>query len=155
MNTEKVRDEIILIEKHRLNRCRELVSLALEQREILTERRHSELEDNASKHENVIAEVAKLDRRKESLLQELDRQQTGSSAPVDFEKRRSAILAETAGEAKKLKSIMEVNAGLLSNAMNYVSFTMGLMARLATVQPSYDPRSESSLSSAIVLDLKV
>ncbi|MEN6372151.1 MAG: flagellar export chaperone FlgN [Armatimonadota bacterium] len=155
MDAEKIKEELILISQHRLDRCKGLVSLALEQRELLTNRRHTELEDNARKHEQLIADLVKLDRREKTLLQELGRYQSDSSTTVAFNKRRSTVIAEIGAEAKKLKSLMQINAGLLGNAMNYINFTMGLLSRIVSNQPSYDPRGENLTSSAVVLDLRV
>ncbi|MEN6521541.1 MAG: flagellar export chaperone FlgN [Armatimonadota bacterium] len=155
MDAEKIRDEIILISKHRLDRCKTLVSLAQEQRELLTQRRHDELNDNAKKHEQLISDLMKLDRREKALLREIDRYQSDSNTTAAFDKRRNAVITETSAEAKKLGSIMQINAGLLNNAMNYVSFTVGLLSKIVSSRPSYDPRGENITSSAVVLDLRV
>jgi len=145
---EKPENKILLILKQKLEKCKTLVALAEEQREILVSGRHTELEENALKHDSVLSEISQLDRLEDNLTQEL------GCTNTDFEEKRSEILFRIADEAAKLKTLMETNAELLSNAMNYVTFSMSLLSKLASDQPSYDPRGESALSSAIVLDQK-
>lgn len=149
MTVEKPGNEILLISKQKLEKCKALVALAEEQREILVSGRHTELEENARKYDFVLSEISRLDQLEQNPAIELN------CTDMDFEQKRSEILFRIADEAAKLKILMETNAELLGNAMNYITFSMSLLSRLAADQPSYDPRGESALSSAIVLDLKV
>jgi hypothetical protein len=68
MDAITIRNELITTARFRLQRLQELISLAEEQRAILLERRHADLQENLRKHDPLLIDLAKVEKREESLL---------------------------------------------------------------------------------------
>jgi hypothetical protein len=154
MDAEVIRNELIAVAEVRLDRYRRLLSLAEEQRGILLAGRHAELVGNLANHDPVLAELAQLDRREEMLLARLNEAGDPSALSPDFEGKHQRIAEQTSEAATRLRSIVQGNAQLLANAMDFVSFSIGILSKLAADLPSYDPSAEAA-NPALVFDRKV
>jgi len=151
MDIEVIRDELLTIAEARLACYSKLISLAEEQRELLMAGRHAELAGNLSRHDPVLAELCRLEGREELLEASLG--PTGESRqPEDFECRRRTLAAETSDAALKLRSLTETNKELLTNAANFVGFSIGIISQLVGDQPAYSPEGERAAVTTLVLD---
>jgi chemotaxis protein histidine kinase CheA len=153
---ETIINEVISLGELRLARYKDLITLAAEQREILVSNKHEELLENLNRHEPVLADLAFLEAKQDVLAARLDEVPRPDNPPVGLEQKRTEIAAETAEAAQRLQELVRVNAELLSNVLNFVSFTVGLIAKLATNQQSYDPRNQDASGNlALVIDRMV
>jgi len=118
----------------------------------LIEGRHSELAENVKAQDLILAELDNLQKREDGLLQ------TVSSRPaLNLEPEYESAGARASRAAQRLKSITRGNRDLLDSAMQYVTFSMGVLSGLAADQQvSYDPRLETVPNTlAMMLDRKV
>ncbi len=151
MDATTIRNELITAARFRLQRFRDLVALAEDQRAILLERRHAELPENLRKHDSLLVDLAKVEKREEALLGMLSGQD--SDAP-DFQAKYSDINSDTRDEALKLQSLVAGNSKILNTMMEYVQFSISIMSRLMGEQQSYSPAADQS-AGALLLDRKV
>jgi hypothetical protein len=118
-----------------------LIELAEEQRDVLVKGRHSDLEANIREQDSILSGLAGLP-------------QDETEMP---ESRRHEVAVKTSDAANRLRSLVRVNAELLRNAKEFVDFSIGVITRLTTEQPSYNPTSNaaSTAGAALMLDSKV
>ena len=162
MDATTIRNELITAARFRLQRFHELISLAEEQRAILLERRHADLPENLRKHDPLLIELAKAEKREESLLGMLAATDASAAAPgsateasaSDFEAQYAEINRETRALALTLQTLVAGNTRLLETMMEYVQFSIGIMAKLMCEQQSYDPAADPG-TAALLLDRKV
>jgi hypothetical protein len=154
-NCETIRNEIISISELRYKGIQKLISLAEEQRNILVTCRHDELPENLNKHEPILDELARLDKREDALEAQLSQLKTKDNISTIFNQKQEQAAIKTAYAMRKLRSLVESNAELLQNMMNYVNYTIAVIAKIVRDQPSYDPRSEAMTTSAVVFDQMV
>ena len=165
MDATTIRNELITAARFRLQRFQELISLAQEQRAILLERRHADLPENLRRHDPLLIELAKVEKREESLLGMLaatERRQRhcvryrsiACRAYPDFEAQYAEINRETRALALTLQTLVAGNTQLLETMMEYVQFSIGIMAKLMCEQQSYDPAADPG-TAALLLDRKV
>ena len=162
MDATTIRNELITAARFRLLRFQELISLAEEQRAILLERRHADLPENLGRHDPLLIELAKVEKREESLLGMLAatdasaaalRSATEASAS-EFEAQYTEINRETRALALTLQTLVAGNTQLLETMMEYVQFSINIMAKLMCEQQSYDPAADPG-TAALLLDRKV
>ena len=152
MEAETTRQNLMSIALLRVERLTALVELAEQQRSMLIEGRHSELAENVKAQDLILAELDNLQKREDGLLQ------TVSSRPaLNLEPEYESAGARASRAAQRLKSITRGNRDLLDSAMQYVTFSMGVLSGLAADQQvSYDPRLETVPNTlAMMLDRKV
>ena len=153
MNAEVIRDQLISTAALRLDGLTKLVTLAEEQQAMLVGGKHSDLESNIRDHDLTLSELAQLDHHEAAMAEKLD---DAADAALGLDDRYEVIARNTTDTCRKLGSLVHCNAELLDNAMQYVSFTLGLLSDLAAGQQSYDPKSDGAANSAaIMLDRKV
>ena len=162
MDATTIRNELITAARFRLQRFQELICLAEEQRAILLERRHADLPENLGRHDPLLIELAKVEKREESLLGMLAatdasaaalRSATEASAS-EFEAQYTEINRETRALALTLQTLVAGNTQLLETMMEYVQFSINIMAKLMCEQQSYDPAADPG-TAALLLDRKV
>ena len=162
MDATTIRNELITAARFRLQRFQELISLAEDQRAILLERRHADLPENLGRHDPLLIELAKVEKREESLLGMLAatdasaaalRSATEASAS-EFEAQYTEINRETRALALTLQTLVAGNTQLLETMMEYVQFSINIMAKLMCEQQSYDPAADPG-TAALLLDRKV
>jgi len=154
MDATTVRNELITAARFRLQRFQELISLAEEQRAILLERRHTDLPENLRKHDPLLIELAKVEKREESLLGMLSDAETETGKSDDFEAQYAEINRETRALALTLQTLVAGNTQLLETMMEYVQFSINIMSKLMCEQQSYDPAADPG-TAALLLDRKV
>lgn len=159
MDSTTVRNELITAARFRLQRFRDLVALAEDQRAILMERRHADLPENLRKHDSLLLDLAKVEKREESLLGMLSGDDGEGRSPgvgdtSDFEDRYAEINRETRDIALRLQTLVACNTKMLNTMMEYVQFSVSVMSRLMGEQQSYDPAADPG-SGALLLDRKV
>lgn len=155
MNIERLKNELVSIAGRRLQRFRELASLAEEQRSLLLNGRHSELPGNVTEHDRLLVELNQLDRREEALAGHLADAEPVSGTSADFDRKYGEINRETGEVALRLQSLTVANTELLNNAMEFVTFSIGILSKLANEQQPCDPGIEAGNSAALLLDRKV
>lgn len=146
-----MRIELIEIAEQRLRNYNALVSLAEAQREILIGGRHAELLENLNEHDPILVELERLDARAGTLASHLDK----NDKSPDFERKLKRLARQISEAASKLEDLVRANAELLTNAMNFVSFSIALISKIATDQQSYNPNSDLTPGLALMLDRKV
>ncbi len=140
MNYAAIETEIISICRQRLEKYEVLLSLSTEQQSILTDCRHSDLAENLSRFDPILADIERLDKRENALNTELD------SPSGEFIRERDALIESTSDMAKQLKSSVWMNAELLTNAKSFVDFSIKLISSLASCgQQSANAASGSSV----------
>ena len=122
-DTDVVRRELDSSGSRRLERLETLIRLAEEERSILVQGRHADLEANLGAQDRLLAEVRQLDKREEKASMMLEE---GSLGP--------ALHVEHAKAADRLRSLVEVNTELIQNAMRFVNFSLGVLMSLASEQ---------------------
>ncbi len=173
MDATTIRNELITAARFRLQRLQELISLAEEQRAILLERRHADLQENLRKHDPLLIDLAKVEKREESLLgmlaesdgpvgeafnglpagRPLKASPTEASAS-EFEAQYAGINRETRALAVVLQALVAGNTQLLKTMMEYVQFSVGIISKLVSEQQTYDPAADPG-GAALLLDRKV
>ena len=136
-DTDLVRRELDSSGSRRLERLETLIRLAEEERSILVQGRHSDLEVNLGEQDRVLADLRQLDNMEEKASRRLEE---GSLVP--------AFHAAYTEAADRLRSLMEVNMGLVQNAKRFVDFSLGVLIGLASEQQG------GQGNSAILLDRK-
>jgi hypothetical protein len=150
MSKTTTRRNLISNTEHRLEEYRKLVSLSEEQREILVENRISELETNLQEQDLVLVKLSELEEQAEDVVE------TALESLSGTEKSRYEELdAQIADTALRLREIVNTNAELLDNAMQFVGFSMSLVSQLCCEQQSYNPTSDGGGNHAIVFDKMV
>jgi hypothetical protein len=148
-------DNLMSVASLRAERLTRLLELAEEQRTILLQGKDSALPENVQAQEMITAELGQLQKREDSLFEALTSE--GSAAGSDWRKDHRAIASKAARTGQRLRTVVRGNRALLDNAMQYVTFSLGVISSLASDQrQSYDPGSEVGATSlAIMLDRKV
>lgn len=144
MDTKKIVSELTAIVESRLGYYEELVALADAQREFLVRGNHEELADNLKKHDPILVEIGRLDKREEALA--------GLLSQEDFTPSCRQTLRLTAQTAAHLAKLTRINAELLENAKEFVAFSIGVLSKSVSEQNSdagCDP------NGALLLDQKV
>lgn len=154
MDTATIKRKLTTTAELQLQQYRELVSLVEEQREILIDNRHSDLEGNVALQDKTLAEISELDRQEEMLL-EILAGTNDSPAPSHFEDGHREITAEIAQTAERLRSLVETNTELLANAVRFVDFSIGILSQLGNEQQSYNPNADPAGNCAIIFDRRV
>lgn len=132
----------LLSTAHRRLQCfNALVKLADDQKSMLMEGRHSELPDNLSKFDPLLVEIKKLETQEETLLKQM-----GAPGPEYL-----AIKARIAESVDLLKRISTTNKVMLARQMEYVSFSLGLIVKVATEHSIIGPGA----NPALMLDSRV
>jgi len=148
MDANKIKDELTSIAESRLGYYRELVKLADAQRDLLVKSKHSELVENLKKHDPILVEIGRLDKREESLTDQVIGMGTDST--------HHRLLRETAETAEHLARLTRINAQLLENAKEFVAFSIGVICKTASESASggsSDAFCDSN--AALLLDMKV
>ena len=148
------RDDLMSVTHLRLERLKKLIELAEEQRSILLQGRNSDLPENVRAQDMALAELAHLQKREDALIETLSAE---ANAGPDVKREHVALSAKASRAAQRLQTVVRGNRQLLDNAMQYVSFSLGVISELASnQQPGYDTKSDGpSNSLAILLDRKV
>ncbi|GEM_PF-2495579 len=154
MDATTIRNELITAARFRLQRFRDLVSLAEEQRAILLERRHDDLPENLRRHDPLLIELAKAEKREESLLAMLSEAETEAGGSEEFEAAYGKINEETRDLARRLQPLVAGNTQLLKTMMEYVQFSIDVMFKVMSEQQPFD-RTADIGSAALLLDRKV
>ena len=138
----------------RAKELRRLVDLVREQRDILLQGRVAELSDNVQAQERILADLARLEKREDELKSSLGADSGAvESAPSYLEV--AAADRDSAESAEMLRPLVRGNTELLENAMQYVTFSLGILSSLTSEPQPYSPGSESAPNGqAIMLDLK-
>ena len=154
MEEHTIIDEIVSTARMRLERYDRLVALAEEQQSILVENRHSELAQNLAVIDPLLFELKQINKRQENLFRHLEESQDGGQATrlPDINKEYEELAQRTAEKADRLRTLTEVNRQLLSNAMDFVNFSMGIICKVVAEQQL---NADAKSNPAIVLDLKV
>jgi len=145
MNEKSVKSELTAIAKSRLAHYRKLIALADAQREFLIGGKYSDLVDNLREHDPILVEIGRLDKREETLA--------GMLTEVDLDPDYKQILRETAETAALLAKLTRINAQLLENARDYITFSLGIITKSVNEQQSADLASNPA--GALLLDQKV
>ncbi|MDO8587055.1 MAG: flagellar export chaperone FlgN [Armatimonadota bacterium] len=155
MNVESIRKQLASLAEIRTLGLKRLVDLAGEQRAILIEGRLDELSDNVQAQEQVLAEIARAQKREAELsssLQDETDQKTGS----DSLRKLDGADREASGALELLRPLVRGNTELLDNQMRYVTFSLAILSSLASDQQSYNPGPEPVVNhQAVMLDMKV
>ena len=152
---EAIRKEIINISELRYEYIQKLIALAEEQKNILVSCRHDELPENLSKQEPILDKIAQLDKREDMLEAQLSELEENSNISIDFNKSQERAAVRIASATRRLRSLVESNAELLQNMMNYVNYTIAIIAKMVSDHQSYDPRTEALPTTAVVFDQMV
>lgn len=147
MDAQKIKSELTVIAQSRLELYRELVSLAEAQRLLLAGGRHSELGENLKRHDPILIEIGRLDKREETLadlVPDLD-------PSCDYRE----ILRNTAETAARLAHLTRVNAELFENAKDFVTFSIAVLAKAANEPGAGGNDSAGDSNGPILIDLKV
>lgn len=137
--------ELISTARKRLQCFNALVKLADEQKSILLEGRHSELAGNLSKFDPQLLEIKRLEKQEETLLSQL------TQAGVDIHPEYTAVKRRIAEVVDLLQRISVTNKQLLARHMEYVSFSLGVIAKVATEHSIIGPGN----NPALMLDSRV
>lgn len=151
MTTLAVEPEIIRTMEKRIAGFREMVSLSLEQQEMLISGAHDLLSENVARQDAVLMRIDQLTRLSDTLQME------SSEVDPSLTERIEMLKNQTAMEAERVRSITRANWELLRNAADFAAFTMGLIAQDPNDQRSYDRQAstEADPAAAIILDAKV
>jgi multidrug efflux pump subunit AcrA (membrane-fusion protein) len=149
MNADAIRNDLISAATNRLERIGALLALAEEERQILISGRHVELTVNLERQDALLIELSQLDKREEALAMQLKAVEQDAPKSRAFDQAHASIAGKAAEIAIRLKSTVETNRELLSNALQFISFSVGILTKLVTDQPG------SSSKMSIMLDLKV
>ena len=154
MDSEQIKSKLIEIAILRLHKLTEMVNLAEQERSILVEGRNWELMDNIRAQDLATAELSQLLAQEDNLSDLLSSHTTAQPAP-DFKLAYESVATKAVRAAERLRTIIRHNTELLDNAMQYVTFSLGILSTLANEQQSYDPQSDTEAKSlAIMLDRK-
>jgi len=152
MTAKAAPDQLVTTAALRLEKLTKLVTLADKQQAMLLESKHSDLEENLREHELTLAELAQLNRQEEALMGQPD--VAGDTATLRGG-GHEAIARDTTDTCRRLSSLVQCNAQLLDNAMQYVDFSLGILTSLFTGERPYDLKSDGAANSpAIMLDTK-
>lgn len=151
MTTLSVESDILRTMEKRVACFRDMVSLSLEQQEILISGAHDLLNENVARQDAVLMRIDQLTRLCDTLQAE------SSEADPSLTERIGLVKNQTAFEAERVRSITRANWELLRNAADFAAFTMGLIAQDPNDQRSYDHQAstDSDPAAAIILDAKV
>jgi hypothetical protein len=156
----------------RLECFEKLVSQAEEQRSILVEGRHADLEPNLSVQDRLLVEIGRLDQRENKLIEFIGRGEAfavGAKhlpghmqnhdlpskcfAPTYYEIQYNEIRQRIKNVAVRLRSVMQINTELLENVARYVSFSLAVIAKVASDHSPHSRRS-SAAGASVLLDGK-
>jgi hypothetical protein len=152
MEPETIENEIVSIERKRLDDYEKLLALAEQQQAILLEGRHDELNENIAQFDPLLVELKQLDRWEDSLFKRLDQRSGDSSDPsINVNDKCRDIVRMTLSKAAHLRTLTETNKNLLANAMQFVDMSMGIICRVAAEASSVGNQSGNP---AIVLDTR-
>ena len=137
----------------RLECFEKLVSQAEEQRSILVEGRHADLEPNLSKQDRILVDIVRLDRREDKLAGFINDGSPQGKLSPHYEVRYGEIIQRIKNAAVRLRSLMQINTELLENVARYVSFSLAVIAKLASNQSPHGQHS-CAAGTSVLLDGK-
>lgn len=146
MERDKLIRELTTAARQRLERYNMLVKLADEQRSILIGSRHSELADNLASFDPLLIEIKRIEKQEDTLLRHMV--EAGGDDPGPEYRVLKGRIAES---ADLLHRISVTNKQLLTRQMEYVSFSLGMMVKIATEHSIIGPGN----NAALMLDSKV
>lgn len=154
MDLSAIRSDMISLDNLRLEDYRKLVGLAEEQKNILISGKNDGLQENLTAQDIVINELCQLDKRRELLSTRLE--QADGESSDEFDRAIDEMERKLKESATDLHSFVQTNKELLSNAMQFVRFSISLLSFVTTNQPAYGPGTNTaSAASAVVLDRTV
>ena len=153
MDLDTTQKELIATAALRLECFEKLLSLAKEQRSILVEGRHADLEPNLCEQDRILVELGRLDRREDKLIGFINEgSQQGKFLP-NYETRYGEITQRIKNAVVRLRSVMRINTELLENVARYVSFSLAVIAKLASNQSPHS-RQSCAAGTSVLLDGK-
>lgn len=147
MDAQKIKSELTVIAQSRLELYRELVSLAEAQGKLLAAGRHSDLAENLKRHDPILIEIGRLDKREVALAD--------LTPDLDPSCDYHEILRNTAETAAGLAHLTRVNAELFENAKDFVTFSIAVLAKAVNQPAASGSDSAGDSNGPILLDLRV
>ena len=153
MNTETIKRDLVKAEELRLERYHQLIDLNEAEKQLLVAGNHVDLTANLASQDEILAELASLDRRVDALSEQL----VGSTDTNEsIDRRHGEIVAKSSEIAIRLRSLIDLNRGLLDNALKFVGFTMSIISQAVAEQRAYDPNKPvTDKRLSLILDQKV
>lgn len=146
MERDAITKELTTVARQRLDCCNRLVNLADRQRAILLGSRHSELAETLADFDPLLLEMKSIEKQEQGLLARFT--EAGGADPSPEYQVLKGRIAES---ADLLHRISVTNKQLLTRHMEYVSFSLGMIVKIATEHSIIGPGN----NPALMLDSKV